>query len=96
MLFDYVSSAQHGPDGQLGVSYAPSFFHFSEAVTSMHTLRGAPALSPFRRDKLLARLQERVPGVSAVYAEFMHFAELQEALDEAQLEVIERLVPRFR
>jgi phosphoribosylformylglycinamidine synthase len=92
LLFDYVSSAQHGPDGQLGVSYAPSFFHFSEAVTSMHTLRGAPALSPFRRDKLLARLQERVPGVSAVYAEFMHFAELQEALDEAQLEVIERLL----
>ena len=58
----------------------------------MHTLRGAPALSQFRRDKLLARLQERVPGVSAVYAEFMHFAELSEALDDAQLEVLERIL----
>ncbi|WP_339843649.1 phosphoribosylformylglycinamidine synthase [uncultured Halopseudomonas sp.] len=58
----------------------------------MHTLRGAPALSQFRRDKLLARLQERVPGVSAVYAEFMHFAELREALDETQLEVLERIL----
>ena len=58
----------------------------------MHILRGAPALSDFRRSKLLARLQNRVAAVSGVYAEFMHFAELTAELDESSEQVLSRLL----
>ncbi|MCW8883816.1 MAG: phosphoribosylformylglycinamidine synthase, partial [Motiliproteus sp.] len=58
----------------------------------MLTLRGAPALSAFRRQKLLAALQEKVPVVSAVYAEFTHFAELNSELDEQAQGVLEAIL----
>ena len=58
----------------------------------MHILRGAPALSDFRRTKLLARLQGRLAGVTGVYAEFMHFAELSSELDEQSAQVLDRLL----
>ena len=58
----------------------------------MHILRGAPALSDFRRLKQLTRLQATVPGVSHVYAEFMHFAELDAPLDDEQALVLSRLL----
>ena len=58
----------------------------------MHCLRGAPALSVFRRDKLLVRLQASVPAVTGLYAEFMHFAELDAELDDSQQAVLERLL----
>ena len=58
----------------------------------MQILRGAPALSDFRRDKLLARLQSSVPAVQGLYAEFMHFAELAAELDEHSEQVLERLL----
>src|SRR5690606_797507 len=71
-----------------------SFFHFPnpEADTDMHILRGAPVLSDFRRNKLLARLQQQVPGVSGVYAEFMHFADLIGELAEQDQAVLDRLL----
>ena len=40
----------------------------------MLVLRGAPALSAFRHDKLLAALQDLVPDITALYGEFYHFA----------------------
>lgn len=43
----------------------------------MLELRGAPALSAFRSRKLLASLQAACPHVTSVYAEFMHFVDLQ-------------------
>ncbi|WP_150302794.1 phosphoribosylformylglycinamidine synthase [Pseudomonas saliphila] len=58
----------------------------------MQILRGAPALSDFRRDKLLARLQSSVPAVQGLYAEFMHFAELGAELDEHSEQVLARLL----
>jgi phosphoribosylformylglycinamidine synthase len=58
----------------------------------MHSLRGAPALSDFRRHKLLARVQAAVPAVTGLYAEFMHFAELAAELDADQHQVLERLL----
>src|SRR5690554_6041546 len=67
-------------------------FHVSEADTNMHILRGAPVLSDFRRNKLLARLQQQVPSVSAVYAEFMHFADLTGELTEQDQTVLGRLL----
>ena len=46
----------------------------------MLELRGAPALSPFRRQKLLNNIQAVVPEVESVYAEFMHFIDIADEL----------------
>ncbi len=58
----------------------------------MLTLRGAPALSAFRNQKLLKTVQQSVPGVTGVYAEFAHFADLSAALSEQELEVLVQLL----
>ena len=58
----------------------------------MLTLRGAPALSDFRSEKLLTQLQQIDPNVSAVYAEFVHFAETQNDLCESDIKVLEQLL----
>jgi len=57
----------------------------------MLILRGAPALSNFRKVKLLTTLQQQVAAISGVYAEYMHLVELRESLsekDQAKLETI--------
>ncbi|MCC5884395.1 MAG: phosphoribosylformylglycinamidine synthase [Halomonas sp.] len=41
----------------------------------MLELRGAPALSAFRHDKLLATLRARVPEVESLHAVFVHFVD---------------------
>ncbi|PIE83733.1 MAG: phosphoribosylformylglycinamidine synthase [Candidatus Contendobacter odensis] len=41
----------------------------------MLCFRGNPALSPFRVEKLLATLRQRVPAITDVYAEFIHFVD---------------------
>ena len=58
----------------------------------MLILRGAPALSAFRHGKLLEQLTAKVPAVSALYAEFAHFADLDGDLPEAELQVLQRLL----
>lgn len=58
----------------------------------MLELRGAPALSAFRRTKLLDQLKSQVPAVSAVYAEYMHFVDLESPLSATQQTVLERLL----
>ncbi|MBN1656328.1 MAG: phosphoribosylformylglycinamidine synthase [Deltaproteobacteria bacterium] len=58
----------------------------------MVELRGGPALSPFRSAKLLKIIQAHVPEVSALYAEFVHFAALRQALDHPEQEVLRRLL----
>ncbi|HEY0340925.1 MAG TPA: hypothetical protein VGC34_08985, partial [Steroidobacteraceae bacterium] len=58
----------------------------------MLPIPGAPALSAFRIAKLLARLQELVPGVSALESRFMHFADLEHPLAAGEREVLERLL----
>ncbi len=50
----------------------------------MLTLRGAPALSTFRTEKLLANLQQLEVGVTAVYAEYIHFAEISDDLTDGE------------
>jgi phosphoribosylformylglycinamidine synthase len=44
----------------------------------MLKLSASPALSAFRREKLLTKLQALQPQVSSVYAEFVHFVELND------------------
>jgi phosphoribosylformylglycinamidine synthase len=60
--------------------------------SSILTLRGAPALSQFRRDKLLALCRERVSEVASVYAEYMHFVDASAALSEGERTVLYRLL----
>jgi phosphoribosylformylglycinamidine synthase len=55
-------------------------------------LEGAPALSAFRRDRLLAKLREAHAGVTAVHARYVHFAELARALDDEENATLERLL----
>ena len=42
----------------------------------MLQLRGTPALSTFRQEKLLVSLRGEVASIESVTAEFMHFVEL--------------------
>ncbi|MFL1404659.1 phosphoribosylformylglycinamidine synthase [Marinobacter sp. M1N3S26] len=58
----------------------------------MLELRGAPALSPFRSDKLFGQLTEAVPGVSGIYAEFMHFVDAEAELGDGEQTVLDRLL----
>jgi len=58
----------------------------------MLILRGAPALSAFRHSKLLAQLELKVSGVSGLYAEFAHFAEVAGVLSDEEQQVLARLL----
>lgn len=58
----------------------------------MLILRGAPALSAFRHKKLLEQLNDKVPAVSGLYAEFAHFAEVTGVLTEDEQQVLARLL----
>ncbi len=57
----------------------------------MLILRGAPALSSFRSQKLLASLQQQVPGVAGVSTEYLHFAD-GEPLNDQQRQILEQLL----
>ena len=61
-------------------------------MPSILNLRSGIALSPFRRDKLLAQCRERVPEVAYVHGELMHFIDVESPLSEAQLNVLYKLV----
>jgi phosphoribosylformylglycinamidine synthase len=56
------------------------------------SLRGAPALSPFRRDKLLAEMRARVPAIANVTALYWHFAALEGELSTREQTVLVRLL----
>ncbi len=58
----------------------------------MLQLRGNPALSPFRLQKLSNLIQAQVPGVGHVYAEFVHFADLDQRLSSEAEELLGRLL----
>jgi len=55
-------------------------------------LRGCPALSDFRLQKLLLQMQAHVPSLAAVHAEFLHIAELDDALTTHEQDVLEQLL----
>ncbi len=58
----------------------------------MLELRGAPALSPFRSEKLFGQLTGAVKSVRSVYAEFMHFVDAEADLNSSDQEVLSRLL----
>ncbi len=55
-------------------------------------LRGCPALSEFRLQKLYEQLVLQLPPLTAVHAEYLHVAELSEALDQHEKAVLEKLL----
>src|SRR5918993_3328269 len=57
---------------------------------------GAPALSSFRIERLLALLRRIEPGVRAIEAVFIHFVDTERALEPAELGVLERLLDADR
>jgi len=58
----------------------------------MLKLSGAPALSAFRREKLLAKIQSIQPSATSVYAEFVHFTELNGQLSADEQNILERIL----
>jgi len=58
----------------------------------MLRLRGCPALSAFRLNKLLNHLRESIPAISAIDAEFVHFAWLDVELADSDVLILERLL----
>ncbi|AUU92338.1 phosphoribosylformylglycinamidine synthase [Grimontella sp. AG753] len=58
----------------------------------MEILRGSPALSAFRINKLLARFQAARLPVSNIYAEYVHFADVNDRLNEEELTRLQRLL----
>ncbi|REL32768.1 phosphoribosylformylglycinamidine synthase [Thalassotalea euphylliae] len=58
----------------------------------IQTLRGAPALSDFRVQKLLTQCAEAGLPVNDIYAEFSHFAHLSAALNTDESEVLAKLL----
>ncbi len=58
----------------------------------MLTLRGAPALSDFRTEKLLQTLRQVDSTVKGVYAEYVHFAEIESSLTDSEHDVLAQLL----
>ncbi|MZI94816.1 phosphoribosylformylglycinamidine synthase [Vibrio sp. CAIM 722] len=58
----------------------------------MRILRGSPALSEFRVQKLLETCREQNLPVTDIYAEFMHFADLSTELNSQEIEKLEKLL----
>ena len=58
----------------------------------MIRLRGAPALSDFRNQKLLARLKQIDSKVTSVYAEYVHFVQIVGELDHNEQQQLQALL----
>ncbi|GAC15161.1 phosphoribosylformylglycinamidine synthase [Aliiglaciecola lipolytica] len=58
----------------------------------MLVLRGAPALSEFRVEKLLQRFASAQLPISEIYAEYAHFAQIESALTQDQTLVLTKLL----
>ncbi|TDS97104.1 phosphoribosylformylglycinamidine synthase [Rahnella sp. BIGb0236] len=58
----------------------------------MEILRGSPALSAFRINKLLSRCQEARLPVSDIYAEYVHFADVSAPLNSDEQTKLQRLL----
>ncbi|MEW8507982.1 MAG: phosphoribosylformylglycinamidine synthase [Candidatus Thiodiazotropha sp.] len=58
----------------------------------MLILRGAPALSDYRLKKLARRLSDRLGGSVMVTSEYLHFADVDQSLDERERAVLDDLL----
>ena len=58
----------------------------------MEIIRGAPALSAFRVQKLMEACDSADLPVKSIYAEYMHLADLTEQLDDNERVQLERIL----
>ena len=58
----------------------------------MLTLRGATALSAFRRDKMAQKFSDIDPEIQLLHIEYVHFAELHEALAPQRQDILASLL----
>ncbi len=58
----------------------------------MLKLRGGNALSSFRLEKLIQALNDAVPAISRIHAEYWHFAAARRALDAQERAVLEKIL----
>ena len=58
----------------------------------MLTFSGAPALSDFRLDKVLAAIRERVAQVEAIDTRFLHFVDTGAPLAASETDVLQALL----
>ncbi len=58
----------------------------------MLIIEGGPALSQFRIEKVERELAQAVPALRSVSTRWLHFVDINGALDDAQREVLERLL----
>src|SRR5690554_5880097 len=65
---------------------------FAQRLQDMLELRGAPALSAFRHDKLLAALRARVPEVESLHADYVHFVDHADTLADDELNLLNQLL----
>ncbi|HBD13288.1 MAG TPA: phosphoribosylformylglycinamidine synthase [Porticoccaceae bacterium] len=58
----------------------------------MLSLRGTPSLSSFRAEKLIDQIRGVLPEVSSIRGEYIHFVDLERALDDAEQGVLESIL----
>ena len=58
----------------------------------MLQLRGRSALSEFRLNKLLKSLQNKVADIKSAQACFMHFVDVEQALEEEEVHILQQLL----
>lgn len=58
----------------------------------MQILRGSPALSAFRMNKLITTFQDLALPIGSIYAEYVHFAQVSQPLSEEQTTRLEKLL----
>ena len=59
---------------------------------AMLILRGAPALSDFRVNKLMSAFNQHGLNIKDIYAEFVHFAEIESELSDSELDKLNALL----
>ena len=62
------------------------------SISQFSILRGSPALSQFRLEKLYASLKQSAPTISHINAEFVHFVFSEPALSDAQQHTLKQIL----
>jgi len=60
--------------------------------TQFLSLRGSPALSQFRLEKLYTTLKKTVPAIAHIYSEFVHFTFSDAALSDTQQNILKQIL----
>lgn len=64
----------------------------THVVSEIVTLQGSAALSPFRRQRLLAQLLKDIPDLGELHARYIHVVALQKKLTKEEQKILKRLL----